>query len=184
MRPALSVTVIALLLASPASAQAPDSRVTASAFVGASQTWDDEGSLGKGVAGGARVDARLFGNTRAEAGLDLALHDRSGGFFEANGRTVLFSAALVQRFGRRTVQPYLLAGWLVAHHRGEVVFSGGPPQPRRSTDTGLVLGAGMAIRFKDRFELGPELRLIAIAPEDDIDPARAYLAGVRFGYRF
>lgn len=183
MRIALTL-MMALLLAGPAWAQTTESRVTASGFAGAGQTWDDEGSLGTGPGGGVRVEARLFGNTRAEAGLDVSWHDRSVGFFQANGRTIFVSATLVQRFGSRRVQPYVLGGWLIARHTGEVIFSDRAPQPRRSTDTGLVFGAGTAIRFNQRFEAGPELRLITIAPDNDVDPAWAYLAGVRFGYRF
>jgi hypothetical protein len=176
--------VIALLLAGPAVAQTVDPPLAASATLGWGQTWDDEGSLGSGIGTGVRLEGRLFGNTRAEVGVDLLLHDRDAGYFQANGRTAFFTAALIQRFGRAAVQPYLLAGGLIAWHRGDVSFSDQVLRPRRSTDTGLVFGGGMAIRFKQRFEAGPELRLITIAPDNDIDPAWAYLASIRIGYRF
>jgi hypothetical protein len=60
-----------LLFAGPAAAQAPESRVTFGAVAGAGQTWQDESSLGGGLLAGARIERRLFGNTRAELAGDL-----------------------------------------------------------------------------------------------------------------
>jgi hypothetical protein len=186
MRTFMVIVMLSAVVIFPARVQAQpsDTPFAVSVLGGGGRTWDDEGSLGSGVAVGGRVEWRLIGNTRLEAGVDLLTHDRGSGFFQANGRTVLLTAAVVQRFGRGAAQPYVLAGGTLARHTGDVTFSGGAPQPRSSVDPGLVFGGGLVVRVKARFEVGPEFRVFTLAPEDDVDPAFAWLAGVRVGYRF
>jgi hypothetical protein len=111
-------------------------------------------------------------------------HDRDSGFFKASGRTALVTGAVVQRFGRATVQPYVLLGVALARHTGEVAFGDGLAQRRRSLDAGGVVGGGLAIRINERLEVGPDVRLFSLVPENSIDPASAYMIGLRVGYRF
>ena len=186
MRTVIAAVMVssAFVLPGQSLAQGPDTPFAVGALGGGGRTWDDEGSLGSGGAGGGRVEWRLIGNTRLEAGVDLLTHDRGSGFFQASGRTAFVTAAVVQRFGRGVAQPYVLGGLALARHTGEVTFGGGAPEPRSSVDPGLVFGGGLVVRVGDRFEVGPEVRVFTLAPEDDVDPAFAWLAGVRVGYRF
>jgi len=112
------VLIIFSLLVLVPNLSAQDSRWRVGGIVGAGETWDDEGSLGRGVAAGGRIDWRLVGNTRVEAAIDLLTHDRSVGFFQANGDSVIFSASLLQGFGGGRVQPYVLGGASLVRHSG------------------------------------------------------------------
>ena len=127
---------------------------------------------------------RLFGNTRAEVALDFLGHDRSGGFFQANGHTLLTSASVTQRFGTGSVQPYLLGGLTIARHSGTTTFDTDIPRRHTSTDMGYHFGGGVAVRLRQRFEIGPEARFYIIQASSDSDPAWANWIGVRFGARF
>lgn len=180
----LCLTLTALSASAFAHAQARESAASIGVAVGPGQTWDDEGSLGSGFVIGARADRRLFGGTRIELSLDALTHDRDAGYFLANGTTTLFTAALVQRFGSGTIQPYLLAGALVARHSGTVTFGDEPERRERSTNPGYALGSGFIVSVRDRWEVGPEVRALAMQPDDDSNPALAYWVGVRASYRF
>lgn len=179
---AWSVMALAVLSGN-AQAQSVETRGTASAVGGGGRTWDDEGGLGTGPVLGGRVDWRVFGNTSLEASIDALSHDRSGGFFEAQGRTLFIGVSLVKRFGSAAAQPYVLGGYHVAKHSGSTTFDG-MRTDRDSTGHGFHFGGGVAIRIGDRFELGPEARFYIIQPKDDSDPAMAYWIGGRLGVRF
>ena len=182
-RTLLIVLTVVLLAGAPAAQTIGDPRNTMAVVGGGGQTWDDEGSLGSGLVGGVRIERRLFGNTRAELAADLLTHDRDAGYFKANGRTTLLTLSLAQRFSRGAVQPYVMGGFLLASHSGSVTFDTFH-STRRSHDTGLAFGGGVAVRLRKRLEIGPEIRFLTIAPEMDIDPALAYWIGLRLAARF
>jgi hypothetical protein len=163
-------------------AQTAESRGSAAAIVGGGRTWDDEGQIGSGLAAGGRVDWRLIGNTRAEAAIEVLAHDRND-VFQAHGHTALASASIVQRFGRRAAQPYVLGGLTIAHHSGTTRFND-LAVVHTSTDSGYHFGGGLAVRVGQRFEIGPEARFYIINISNDSDPAWANWFGVRFGVRF
>lgn len=175
--------VVLVGLSADARAQSPESRGTVGGIVGVGRTWDDEGGLGTGRAFGGRIDWRIFGNTSLEASVDSLSHDRSGGFFEAEGRTTLLGASLVQRFGGSATQPYVLGGVHLASHSGSTTFDDMRTE-RDSSDVGYHFGGGIAFRAGQRLELGPEVRFFLIQPENDSDPAMAYWIGARIGIRF
>ena len=184
MRSACLFALMAVAAAVPALAQTSDEpRMTIGAVAGAGRTWDDESDIGRGFVAGARIERRLFGQTRVEVGADILGHDRSGGAFEAEGRTGIVTISVVQRFGGMAAQPYLLAGLAIARHSGSTTFQG-DRRERSSTDTGLTLGAGLAVRIGSRMEIGPEARAFSMQASDDSNPALAYWVGVRFAYRF
>ena len=170
-------------LSADARAQAPESRGTVGGIVGLGRTWDDESSLGTGPPLGGRIDWRILGNTSLEASVDSLSHDRSGGFFEAEGRTTFAGVSLVQSFGRDAVRPYVLGGLHLASHSGSTTFDGRRTD-RDSTDFGYHFGGGIAFRVGKRVELGPEARFYMIQPENDSDPTVAYWLGARLGIRF
>jgi opacity protein-like surface antigen len=166
-----------------ADAQASDTHRTASGVLGAGRTWDDESSLGTGPVIGGRVDWRVFGTTRVELSVDALLHDRKGGFFQADGRTAFIGASLLHRFGAERVQPYILGGLHLARHSGSTTFADLRVE-RDSTDFGYHFGGGLVVRAGERLEVGPEARFYMIQPGNDSDPALAYWIGARVGVRF
>jgi hypothetical protein len=170
-------------VAAEARAQAPESRGTVAGIVGMERTWDDEGSLGTGPAVGGRIDWRIFKQTSLEASVDSLSHDRSGGFFEAEGRTTFAGVSLVQRFGSETIHPYVLGGVHLAGHSGSTTFDGRRTE-RDSTDLGYHFGGGAAFQVNERVEIGPEARFYVIQVEDDSSPALAYWIGLRVGIKF
>ena len=163
-----------------------DSRGTIAGVLGGGRTWDDEGSLGTGPVAGGRVEWRVFGTTSVEASVDALSHDRSGGFFESEGRTVLFGATLLHRFVGNTsarVQPYILGGLHLANHSGSTTFNDMRVE-HDSIDPGYHFGGGVSIRVGERLDVGPEARFYMIQPGNDSDPAMAYWIGGRLGVRF
>jgi hypothetical protein len=160
-----------------------DSRGAIAGVVGGGRTWDDEGSLGTGPVVGGRAQWRVFGTTSVEASVDALSHDRSGGFFESEGRTIFLGATLLHRFIREESargQFYILGGLHLAKHSGSTTFDG-VRRDRDSTDPGYHFGGGIAIRIGKRLELGPEARFYLIQPGNDSDPAMAYWVGGRLG---
>ena len=182
----LIMTAIAVALAGPAAAQTGQSAFdsTVSGVAGGGKTWDDEGQIGSGVMVGGRVDRRLFGNTFLEGGLEVLGHSRTGRF-EAEGHTTFISGTLIQRFGHRAAQPYVLGGYAVALHSGTAGFpEDGLVSDTDGTSHGILFGGGLAAAIGDRFEIGPETRFFMLTSDDDSLPAWAMWVGVRFGVRF
>lgn len=183
MRTLAIASLAFVALAAPAGAQTMESRGSAGAVLGGGRTWDDESNIGAGAVAGGRVDWRIFGQTSVEISADVLAHDRSGGFFEAEGRTVLLGASLVHRFGSASAQPYVLGGFDLVRHDGSTTFDGVRTE-RSSTDYGYHAGGGLAVRIGRRVEAGPEARLYMIQPEDGSAPAFAYWFGGRLAVRF
>jgi opacity protein-like surface antigen len=177
-----SLTVLAGF-ATTVGAQPLEPRATVSGIFAAGRTWDDEGSLGTGPAIGGRIDLRIFETTSVEASVDRLSHDRSGGFFEAEGNTTLFGVSLVQRFGSSATQPYLLGGLHLASHSGSTTFDAVRTE-RDSTNFGYHFGGGIAFRIGERLEIGPETRFYLMQADDGSNPALAYWIGGRVGIRF
>lgn len=181
MRRALLLLAV-LIVPSSAFAQTQEARGSVAGIVGAGKTWDDESDIGSGAVAGARVDWRLFGGTRVEFAFDWLDHDRTG-VFASTGRTSLFSGSLLQRFGTRSAQPYVLGGLTIAQHSGTTTFED-LARSTTTTDAGFHFGGGLAVRVGERFEVGPEARFYIISASDSASPAWANWIGARFGVRF
>jgi hypothetical protein len=179
------IVLLLWLLAFPAisSAQTDEPRGSVAGIVGGGKTWEDEGSIGTGIAAGARVEWRLFGTTSIEGALDLLTHERDTGAFQADGDSMIAGVSLVQRFGRARVQPYVLGGVHLIRHDGTSRF-GDMARVRQSTDSGVHFGGGFSVRVNDRVEIGPEARFFIIQAEEGSSPAWADWIGVRVGFRF
>ena len=161
-----------------------DFKSTAGGVVGGGQTWDDESQIGTGFLIGVRANRRLFGNTFAEVSLDDLQHERTGRF-SADGRTILVTGAIVQRFGHAAAQPYALGGIALARHSGTSGFPElGIQSSTDSTNAGVMFGGGVAVRAGSRFEVGPEARFLILDPQSGSAPAFATWFGVRFAIRF
>ena len=186
MRIAFAAVLVTLALASSTGAQTQvDPLATGiSGTLGAGKTWDDEGQIGSGLLAGVHLDRRLVRNTFVEAGVDWLRHERSGRF-TAEGRSVLFGASIVQRFGHGAAQPYVLGGVVVVHHSGTFGFpEEGKFTQTDSTDAGLAFGGGVTFRLGARLEVGPEARFITVGSSNDSAPAFAQWVGGRMAIRW
>jgi opacity protein-like surface antigen len=183
MRIAILCTAVFLATAARVAAQPGEPRTSISAITGVAKTYDDEGSIGRGWLVGASVERVLFGTTRLEGSLELVTHSRDTGHFAAEGDTTIAGVSLVHRFGRRTVQPYVLGGVTVGHHSGKSSFDD-LRFTASSTDVGLRFGAGVAVVVNERFEVSPEFRMNGFFIDNDSSPWMVPSFGVRAGYRF
>jgi outer membrane protein with beta-barrel domain len=183
MRVAILCTAVFLATAGAAAAQPGESRTSVTAITGVAKTYDDEGSLGRGWFVGGSVDRVLFGTTRLEGSLELVTHSRDTGHFAAEGDTTIVGLSLVHRFGRQTVQPYVLGGVTIGHHSGKSSFDD-LRFTASSTDLGLRFGAGVAVVVNTRFEVSPEFRMNGFFIDNDSNPWMVPSFGVRVGYRF
>jgi hypothetical protein len=184
------VRAAALLIASAATSSAQPAPVpgadrwTVGATAGIGRTWDDEGSIGRGVLAGGYAHWRWLSHTGLEGSVDLLSHHRSGGAFEAQGHTLFLSAAVVQRFGGPAASGYVLGGLTLARHSGTAGFPGDNLDTgAHGTHPGYVFGGGMMFGASRRIEAGPMVRMTVLTADDDADPAFAIAAGVRVGFK-
>jgi Outer membrane protein beta-barrel domain len=117
-----------LLTAAPLAAQPNPPRVDASIGAGYAKTWDDEGSIGRGLSVGGDVSFRV--TPRFGLGLRVErLHnfrDAADGAFIAEGNSTLVGGEARVRFGRGAVQPILHAGYGLLSYSGTTTT--GPPR--------------------------------------------------------
>jgi hypothetical protein len=150
-----------------------------SAIAGGGTTWDDEGRIGSGGLAAVHADHRLAGNTYVDIGVEWLAHERHDRF-TAEGHSVITTASLLQRFGRRRAQPYVLGGLALVHHDGTFGFpEDGRLVDTNSTDLGFVFGGGLAVRLAARVEIGPEARFLITGSDTDSAPAYAQWIGAR-----
>lgn len=181
MRPLLAAVTV-VLLASPVCAQPRESRVSFSSIGGVGKTYDDEGSLGKGLLIGCAIDRVVIGTTRLEGSIELLTHDRESGFFESTGQSVIAGLSVVHRFGRGSGQPYVFGGMTLGHHAGTNTFSA-DHFPVSSTNAGTRFGFGIALRAGAKVEISPELRMNSFFTSRDSDPWMVPSFGMRVGWR-
>jgi hypothetical protein len=184
MRTIVLSFALIVALAGPAAAQATEpGRFSFGATGGFGQTWDDEGSIGKGWLAGGYAGVRIFRRTDVEFAVDWLQHDRSGGAFLAEGHTTFLSAALVQRFGSDRTNGYVLGGLTAGIHDGTVGFAfDGPLHKTSGTHGGFVFGGGLSFPAGP-VDIGPIVRIVLLGADTDSDPASAIMAGVRIGLR-
>jgi len=180
----LRTTVLSLFLTFTATAvyAQTESKSSVSAVVGGGQTWDDEGSLGRGWLAGGAIDRALIGGLRAELSVELLTHERSEGYLQADGRTVIAGASLQQRFGRARARPYVFGGATSGHHSGSRTFVDVRSEDS-STDFGWRAGAGVAIGAGSKYEISPELRMNGFFTDSDSHPATLLSIAVRLSIR-
>jgi opacity protein-like surface antigen len=179
-----AVFIAASAAAAAAQPAAPSERWTFGGTAGVGRTWDDEGQIGGGVLAGGYVQWHWLSHTDVDAAVDLLTHNRTGGYFEAHGRTLLLSGALVQRFGGPSASGYVLGGLTLARHSGSAGFPADNVVVRtRGTRPGYIVGGGMMFRVRRRLDAGPMVRMALLTADDDSDPAAAIVAGVRVGFR-
>ena len=170
--PALLLT----LLAAPGLAyaqSAPPPALSLSTGIALTSQYDDETHLGRGVLLSVGVSSLVSDHLRVEGDLSLARHHRDEGALEITGTPVTGTARVAWMFGSRTsrVRPFVSAGVLVMHSRGDWVYSSSLPGPngapvvgqvdRRTwqfTKPGFETGLGMEVRGTGRMWWRPEAR--------------------------
>ena len=107
MRCVLFVSAVLVLGPGSVWAQAPRQSFEVFALAGPVQMWDDEGSLGTAVVGGAGIGYRL-GRLGFEAALDTRRHQPEfGNDVVLRASATRVTGRVVYYFGRGKVQPYV-----------------------------------------------------------------------------
>lgn len=183
----VAIMLIAFVGASEVSAQSMPERPrwTFGGTVGGGQTWDDEGSIGRGWLAGVYADRRISRNMDLELSADVLWHDRFTGpsSFQAEGHTTYVTAALIRRFGPPRSNVFLLGGGTMGIHRGTAGFADEPAQANTDgTHPGYIFGGGFSFRAAGTIEIAPTVRFTMLSIDDDSDPAMSYMLGVRVGF--
>jgi hypothetical protein len=181
---ALTGFILSFALAGAAAAQTtpPASRWSFGGTIGAGQTWDDESSLGSGLLAGGYADLRLVRLTDLELSGDYLRHIRGTGAFQAEGHMTVVGASLVQRFGGDTIKGFVLGGGVITSHSADVRFDNRTTH-RSATHPGFMFGGGMTVRATQRLEMGPVVRFVLVAVDDETSAAMATMIGFRVGWR-
>ncbi len=154
-------------------ARAGDREISGS--VGFASTGHDEGSVGKGVAGGFAVG--WHGDRRLGVEFDYGYsQNKRDDLF--SGRTHTALGNVLVHFGKSRAQPYLLGGGGLLHHTnlGGRVF--GFRNESRASLAGAV-GFGVKAFINDHWFVRPEVRVTLTSSFDSV--ARA---SVGIGYRW
>jgi hypothetical protein len=150
--------IVSLLVMIPAAAFGQDHpKREVFGTIGIAKTYDDEGSLGKGLHGGGGFGYRFTQRLAAEVeitGFRTRREFGAGYVFEANGAMVLGNGLLSLTRGRG--EWYLIGGAGLLHIRNQSSFF-------RATHNGLALdlGTGVKIHATRNFVLRPEVRIFA-----------------------
>ena len=158
---------------------------TFGATAGGGQTWDDEGSIGKGWLVGGYLDRRISAHVDLEIGADVLRHERNTGpfSFQAEGYTTYLSAALLRRFGPPKSNFFLLGGGTVGIHNGKAGIGDAPAlNDAGSSNVGFVFGGGASFLTSARIEIGPIVRMTWMRVSDDSDPFSSITIGMRVGW--
>jgi hypothetical protein len=147
--------------------------------------WDDENHLGRGVLLSIGVGSVLKDRLRVEGEVSLARHRRDAGTLEVTGTPVVGTARAAWLFGssRSRVRPFVSAGAMLTHSRGDWVQTslvpgpGGPPvvggveqRTWRFTKPGFETGLGVEIRGRDRMWWRPEVRFSGTTGNRNYEP--------------
>jgi hypothetical protein len=185
--PVLVVAVFILLLSAASHSSAQTITRPAWTFggtAGGGQTWDDEGSIGKGWLVGGYVDRRLSDHVDIDFSVDLLRHERNTGpfSFQAEGHTTYLSAAVLRRFGAPEASFFLLGGGTVGIHNGKAGLGDAPLTEHDSTNVGFIFGADAMFRTSANIQIAPIVRMTLMRVSDDADPFSSIMAGIRVGF--
>jgi len=188
---ALSGLLLILLLPGLAHAQAvTKSRISLTTGIALTSQYDDETHLGRGPLLSVGASSVAMEHVRLEGELSIARHHRDRGALIVTGTPITGTARVAWVFGSRTwaVRPFVSAGVLLVHSRGDWVQShtvpgpGGAPVPgavdRRTwslTKPGFETGLGIEIRGKGRLWWRPEARFSGTSGDSDYTPGRSTL---------
>jgi hypothetical protein len=174
------LSVLAMVQTTTAAAQTQTTPPlwTAGATAGFGQTWDDEGSLGRGLLLSGHVERRFTKGLSLECGVDWLAHDRGEGVFQADGHTTLLAAAVKYSWTSEAATSYVLGGLVMAHHTGTTRFED-EVRADRTMMPGVSVGGGVLFPASNGWRVGPEGRLLLLSPGNEEAPALGMYAGVR-----
>ena len=179
--------LLALVLApTTAHAQAPSpSRISLTTGIAMTSQWDDETHLGRGVLLSLGAGSVVRDRLRVEAEVSIARHHRNLGTLETTGTPVVGTARAAWLFGtsRSRVRPFVSAGVMLTHSRGDWVQTSLVPGPGgapvvgarekrtwRVTKPGFETGLGVEIRGRGRMWWRPEVRFSGTTGGGDYRP--------------
>ncbi len=169
--------VLLTLLAAPGFAYAQagtPSALSLTTGIALTSQYDDETHLGRGAVVSVGASSLVMDRLRLEGELAVGRHHRNKGALEITGTPITGTARAAWMFGSRnsTVRPFISAGVLVLHSRGDWVYTSFLPGPngapvvgqvdRRTwqyTKPGFETGLGMEVRGKGRMWWRPEARV-------------------------
>ena len=168
----------------PVTVPAPSS---ASVAIGSGQTWDDEGSIGKGASVAGSFAYRFRPHWSVDGTVERLAHKRvtAGPIF--SGRTIFTTAGIAYHFGETGVSPYAGGGFGGAFYSGTFtdVFGGtGVALERSSTSTAAYGNAGVDIPIGARLVVSPDFRLTICQAKDDFAPWSTLRFAIKAGVRF
>jgi hypothetical protein len=187
--PGLLLTLLALPGLAHAQSAGP-SRLSLTTGVALTSQYDDETHLGRGLLLSVGASSVVMEHLRIEGELSIARHHRDKGALVVTGTPITGTGRVAWVFGSRTsaVRPFVSAGALLVHSRGEWVQSHMVPGPggapvegavdRRTwslTKPGFETGLGMEIRGKGRMWWRPEARFSGTTGDSDYMPGRSTL---------
>jgi opacity protein-like surface antigen len=165
-----------LLLALPLAAQ--QGRVDVFGLIGVGATYDDEGSLGRGVSGAAGIGYRLTKRLGIEGEVNAFSSKRDFGQivppFQHSGAHVMGNALL--HFGPSRAQFYLLGGVGLLHVKNKST---------NQSDNGfnVGLGLGMKIFATSHIYIRPDFRIFGGSTNQAVEsPFSMLRLGVGVGY--
>ena len=146
--------------------------------IGAGVTYDDEGSIGNGIAGGGGVGFRFTRRLGVEFDLNAFRHERNFSFGRLTGSGQFFTGNLIYHFTKGRVQPFILAGAGGLHSRLESPFSG-TLVFRETTGFAGDAGAGVKIFANERLSIRPEVRVYAGGSTPNFTSNDAFVSHLR-----
>jgi opacity protein-like surface antigen len=159
-RPFCAALILALLsLASTARAQ--DGAIEAYGVIGGGRTYDDEGSVGNGIAGGGNVGFRFAQKAGVELDVNHFRHERevAGGALLFRGHGTYVTGNVLYHFSNSRVRPYVLGGLGLLHYTNQSRVL--PDQQPDGSSSGFALNFGFGIKgfLAGGFVLRPEVRI-------------------------
>ena len=181
MLASMVLTIVLAQSAPPPAATQPSTSV--GVLVGHGRTWDDEGSIGGGVAIGGAVEYRFRPKLSVNGAVERLAHDRDTGFLHFSGRTVFATIGATYHFAATGVSPYVGGGFGGAFYKG-TLGNADTVAHRSSTSTLGYGSAGVDVPIGDRLVISPDVRITLCQPPDDFAPWSAIRFGIKASVRF
>jgi opacity protein-like surface antigen len=167
-----------VLLAAPLAAQQRKADVFG--LIGVGKVYDDEGSLGRGVAGAGGIGLRLTKRLGVEGEVNAFSTKRDFGRivppFQHSGAHVMANA--LAHFGPQRSQFYLLGGVGLLHVKNKST-------DRSDNGFNVGLGFGMKIFATERLYIRPDFRIFGGSTSQAVEsPFTMLRIGVGLGYLF
>jgi hypothetical protein len=124
--------------------------------VGWGKAWDDEGSIGAGIAVNGGAGFNLLSRLALEFEITTMKNKRESDVgFQADGQTTSIGPNLVYHFSSGRTRPFILGGIHFFHHRGTAGFAPLPPD-ESVNDVAIRIGGGVKAFVSERVFLRPE----------------------------